>query len=37
MANYRHQKNNPDSCPCNITKYDDCRNADDVEIEDLKN
>lgn len=39
MTNYRHPKNNPDSCPCNITKYDDCRNADDVEIisyEDLK-
>jgi uncharacterized protein YdcH (DUF465 family) len=39
MTNYRHPKNNPDSCPCNITKYDDCRNADDIEIisyEDLK-
>jgi len=38
-TNYRHPKNNPDSCPCNITKYDDCRNADDIEIisyEDLK-
>jgi uncharacterized membrane protein YgcG len=32
MTNYRHPKNNPDSCPCNITKYDDCRNADDIEV-----
>ena len=31
-TNYRHPKNNPDSCPCNITKYDECRNADDIEV-----
>ena len=39
MTNYRHPKNNPDICPCNITTYEDCRNADDIEIisfEDLK-
>ena len=39
MTTYRHPKNNPNSCPCNITNHDDCRNADDIEIisfEDLK-